>query len=283
MPEHDSSNLPNVSDWRPKFIREIREHAEADGLLQATHDILQRDNIIVTATGDVDTVRNHEGGLLFVGNHNKQFEFVALMDVLSQLGRTSMKNIVKFYVENQVTWGLGSIAADAVLPVYPRLLATDRKNKLNAELGSRLIYRKSLKNTTESKRLTDESLQAATVELCNDGVVNIFPCGSIVNNIEHPWRAGVGQIVSQIPTAAKERVLVVPYHADNINRVRLLAAVAVRGKGMLARPQYINLTMGRSQTAAEVVGSLPEQLQGDPKAITDALRHQYVTSLIRPS
>ncbi len=198
-----SHTSERLGEWRPLFVHEIREQAEEVGIMQATHDILLRDKVTVTPSGNIDAVRDHPGGLLFVGNHNKQFEFVALMDVLSQMGRTSMKNIVKFYVKDQVNWALGDAGTDIVIPVYPRLLATDRKNKLNAELGSRLVFHHLLQTTAESERLNEVSLAATADELSTGGVVNIFPCGSIANNMNKPWRSGVGRILGSIPGAER--------------------------------------------------------------------------------
>src|SRR5689334_18718181 len=112
-------------NWRPAFIRVIRDHADDVGVLAATKYILQRDNITVRASGSIDAITQHDGGRLFVGNHNKQFEFVALMDFLSRLGNTSMLHIVKFYVQRRLSEGPAHLPLDIVLPVYPRLLASD--------------------------------------------------------------------------------------------------------------------------------------------------------------
>ncbi|HJQ08663.1 MAG TPA: hypothetical protein VJ836_04255 [Candidatus Saccharimonadales bacterium] len=264
--------------WRPLFIREIRERAESDGLLQATHDLLKRDNVTVTAKGHVSALKNHQGGMLFIGDHSRQFEFVALMYALSQVGRTSMKNIVKFYVEHQVSWALGKVGTAITLPVYPRLLDKDRRNKINFELSSRIIFRRSLQVAKDARRLTNESLAAASKELSLGGSVNIFPCGGIVDSMKKPWRKGVGQIVHQLPKEDRDDVLVIPYHADNINRARLVAAVAARGCGVLGRPQGIDIIFGQPQTAAEIMDGVSRARQDDPRAITDVLRQQYIAN-----
>jgi hypothetical protein len=70
-------------------------------------------------------------------------------------------------------------------------------------------------------------------------------------------------------------VLVVPYHADNINRARLLAAVAMQGRGPFGRPQTIDLKFGEPLTVAEVIRRVSKPSRGDPSAITDVLRQQY--------
>lgn len=262
-------------NWRPAFIRVIRDHADDVGVLAATKYILQRDNITVRAGGNIDAIRQHNGGRLFVGNHNKQFEFIALMDFVSKLGNTRMLHIVKFYVERQVGWALGQPARDIVLPVYPRLLASDRRNKLNAELGSRILFHSSLRTLAESNRLNEATLHLAAQELSNGGIVNIFPCGSIVNNMTQPWRPGVGRMIGMLPDDAHDNVLVVPYQADNINRIRLLAAVMMQGRGPFGRPQMIELKFGKPLTVAEIIRRVPEPSRGDPSAITDVLRQQY--------
>ena len=268
-------------NWRPPFIREIRDHADGVGILAATKDIMQRNNITVRPSGNIDVVGRHEGGRLFVGNHNKQFEFVALMDFLSRLGSASMVHIVKFYVERQVGWALGQPARDMVLPVYPRLLASDRRNKLNAELGSRMLFHRSLRTLVESRRLNEITLQLAARELSGGGIVNIFPCGSIVNNMTQPWRPGVGRMIGLLSDEVHDDVLVVPYQADNINRARLLAAVVMQGRGPFGRPQTIDLKFGEPLTVAEVIRRIPEPSRGDPSAITDVLRQQYCDSFAR--
>lgn len=264
--------------WRPAFLRELRDRADRVGMLAATAEILRRNNITVKAGGNTDTVRKHRGGHLFVGNHNKQFEFVALMDFLSQLGHTSMVHIVKFYVERQVGWALGQTALDMVLPVYPRLLASDRRRKLNAELGSRILFHRSLATLEESNRRNEETLRLAADELASGGIVNIFPCGSIVNNMTQPWRPGVGRMIRLLPNEVHDDVMVVPYHADNINRARLLVAVATQGRGLFGRPQTIDLQFGEARTVADVIRRVPEPSRSDPARITDVLRQQYCAS-----
>jgi hypothetical protein len=270
------SSTSALRQWRPAFIREIRAHAERDGMMRATHDILRRDNVSVNVSGSLDAIANHQGGMLFIGNHNRQFEFVALMAVLSGIGRTSMKNIVKFYVENQINWAFGKPGTDITLPVYPRLLDKDRKSIMNLELGSRMLFYRSLKPGDEARRATAESTVAAAKELAEGGVVNIFPCGSITNNMVKPWREGTGRIVSMVPEAQHGDTLVIPYHADNINRLRLVAAVAARGKGLLGRPQHIDMAIGEPQTITEVMQSIDGDLPHTPMAITDTLRQHYV-------
>ncbi|HSH56133.1 MAG TPA: hypothetical protein VK983_04920 [Candidatus Limnocylindrales bacterium] len=227
----------------------------------------------------MDRIEDHQGGLLFVGNHDRQFEFVALMSYLARIGRTTMKNIIKFYVEGQVDWALGQVGRDITLPVYPRLLATDRRNKLNAELGSRLLFRRQLITTAESEQRTSATLTRAADELAASGVVNIFPSGSIVNNMHHPWRSGVGRIVCELPESEQENVLVVPYHADDINRARLVAAVALRGQGPLARQQSIGLQFGEPVPMSTIFAGLPEGLHSDPTAVTEVIRERYIGSL----
>lgn len=273
-PEVYSASQP----WRPAFLRELRADAERDGMLRATQDALERANVTVRTQGNMETISSHEGGMLFIGNHERQFEFVALMDVLSRLGRTSMKNIVKFYVEEQVEWCLGKAGTDIVLPVYPRLLDRDRKDKWNAELGSRIMFHKLVQPAAVARPLTDQTVAAASKELRDGGVVNIFPCGSIVNAMEEPWRDGVGRIVRGIPESERKDVLVVPYHADNISRGRLVAAVAARGRGPLARPQTIDLTVGVTHTATEVMDEIEEDKRDIPMAIADVLRAHYLSA-----
>jgi hypothetical protein len=264
--------------WRPPFIREIREKADSVGILSATKDILQRNNITVRPSGNTDAVGEHRGGRLFVGNHNKQFEFIALMDYLSRLGNISMKHIVKFYVERQVDWALGQPARNIVLPVYPRLLASDRRNRLNTELGSRILFHRSLQTLAESNRLNEATLRLAADELSGGGIINIFPCGSIVNNMTQPWRPGVGRVIGLLPDEVHDDVLVVPYQADNINRTRLLAAVAMQGRGPFGRPQTIDLKFGGPLTVTEIIRRVSEPSRRDPSAITDVLRQQYCES-----
>jgi hypothetical protein len=267
-----------LAAWRPKFIREICNSASENGLLMAAHEIMARSNVTVTTSGDIDRIQEHSGGLLFVGNHNKQFEFAALMAVLGQMGRRSMKNVAKFYVHKQVHWALGNLGTEALLPVYPRLLAADRRNKLNAELGSRMLFHKSLQTLAESARLNQVAIDLAAQELSDSGVVNIFPCGSIVNNMKKPWRPGVGRIISAVPAEDRGNVLVVPYHADNINRLRLLGAVAAQGRGLLGGPQHIDLAFGSLRTVGETIELTPGGRHASPEALTDTLRQHYAQS-----
>jgi hypothetical protein len=71
-------------------------------------------------------------------------------------------------------------------------------------------------------------------------------------------------------------VLIAPYAIDNISRFRLVGAVAMRGRGVIGRPQVINLRTGPLQTVAELVGSLPNSDHDNQEIITDRLRSQFV-------
>jgi hypothetical protein len=264
--------------WRPRFIREIRDSASEQGLLMAAHEMMVRSNVTIATSGEVDRVQQHSGGLLFIGNHSRQFEFAPLMAILGQMGRVSIKNVAKFYVERQVHWALGTLGTEALLPVYPRLLATDRRNKLNVELGSRLLFRKSLQTLAESARLNQLMVDSAAQELSDDGVVNVFPCGRIVNNMKKPWRPGVGRIISAVPAADRENVLVVPYQVNNMSRLRLLGAVAARGRGPLGTQQHVDLVFGIPRTADEIIELTPGGQHASAAAVTDTLRQQYVQS-----
>jgi|SRR3954453_22835217 hypothetical protein len=130
----------------------------------------------------------------------------------------------------------------------------------------------------ESHRLNEIALQLAANELSSGGIVNIFPCGSIVNNMTQPWRPGVGRMIGLLSDDVRDDVLVVPYQADNINRARLLAAVVMQGRGPFGRPQTIDLRFGEPLTVAEVIRRVPKPSWGDPSAITDVLRQQYCDS-----
>jgi hypothetical protein len=264
--------------WRPRFIREIRDSASERGLLMAAHEMMVRSNVTIATSGEVDRVQQHSGGLLFIGNHSRQFEFAPLMAILGQMGRVSIKNVAKFYVERQVHWALGTLGTEALLPVYPRLLATDRRNKLNVELGSRLLFRKSLQTLAESARLNQVMVDSAAQELSDDGVVNVFPCGRIVNNMKKPWRPGVGRIIGAVPAADRENVLVVPYQVNNMSRLRLLGAVAARGRGPLGIPQHLDLVFGNPRTAEDIIDLTPGGQHANAAAVTDTLRQQYVQS-----
>lgn len=204
------------------------------------------------------------------------------MGFLGQIGRPAMKNVAKFYVENQARWALGSVGTDALLPVYPRLLARDRKNKLNHEIGSRIVFNRSLQTTAESNRLNERSLTTAVGDLSRGRIVNIFPCGRIANTLTRPWRPGLGKMIGRLSEADRDDVLVVPYQADNIRRGRLLAAIVMRGRGVFGKPQNIELEFGRPRTATEVMAMIPEASQDDPAAITDIVRQMYMSSLVAP-
>lgn len=257
-------------------MREIEALGEQIGFMNAVHEIFRRDNITVGVEGDLDRVQNHKDGILFVGDHKNQWEFAALMDILSQIDRDEMLNIAKFYVQRQVHQALGYAASRLVAPVYPRILARDRGEFFNSETLNRLFYRKYLLTLAESEQANTRSLQAANEHLDRGSVVNIFPCGSVVDARVNPWRTGVGKIIRQIPEETKSDVLIVPYGMEDISRARLVGAVAMRGRGIFGRPQQMNVRLGPLQTAAELADSLPDSDREDPEAITERLRGQFV-------
>lgn len=259
----------------PRFLREIEELGGEIGFINAVHETLRRDNIKVDVEGDFERLQGHEDGILFVGDHKNQWEFVALMDLLAQMGRDDMLNIAKFYVKRQVHQALGSAASQLVAPVYPRLLASDRDKPVNSEILNRMLYRKFLLTTEESRHVNERSLLAASERLNDGGVVNIFPVGSVVDARTHPWRSGVGKIIRDIETKKKSDVLVAPYAMDDISRARLVGAVAMRGWGVFGRSQVMNVSLGPIMSANDVIESLPPSLQSDPDAITEQLRQDF--------
>jgi len=260
----------------PRFLREIEELGGEIGFMNAVHQTLRQDNVDVVVDGDFDQLRDHDDGILFVGDHKNQWEFVALMDLLSQMGRDDMINIAKFYVKRQVHQALGEAASRLVVPVYPRLLASDREGRVNSELLNRFFYRKFLLTTDESAQVNERALAQASNRLDEGGVVNIFPSGSVVDARNHPWRSGVGRIIRDIPEERKSDVLVASYAMKDTSRLRLIGAVAARGRGMLGRLQTMNVSLGPLVTADDVVESLPPALQKNPDAITEQLRQDFL-------
>lgn len=262
--------------WTPLFLREIETLGNQIGVIDAVHETLRRDNVTVDVEGDFERVQDHPDGILFVGDHKNQWEFVALMDMLSRMGRDDMFNIAKFYVQRQVHQALGHAASRLVLPVYPRILARDRGEFFNSEVVNRLLYRRHLLTMAESEEANARSLQIASEGLVGGGVVNIFPCGSVVDARKRPWRSGVGEIIRQVPDENKEDVLVVPYSMKDAPRARLIGAIALRGRGIFGKPQTMDVQLGPVQTAAELMDSLPDSARHDRVAITALLQRQFI-------
>jgi len=277
MIQSESHLTTSRPKWTPPFLREIETLSGEVGFIEAVHQTLEQDNIAVEIDGDFEQLKDHPGGILFVGDHKNQWEFVALMDMLARMERDDMLNIAKFYVQRQVHQALGHAASRLVAPVYPRILANDRKELFNSETINRILYRKHLLNTAESAEANTRAIEASTKRLNEGGVVNIFPTGSVVDSLTHPWRDGVGRIISKIPKDTKNETLVAPYRLDDISRTRLIGAVAMRGKGLLGKPQTMNLHLGPIQTAATLVDSLPESTHDDQVAITALLRSQFIS------
>ncbi len=264
------------SPYRPSFLHEIEARGDEIGFMHAVSETLSKSNVSVEVDGDMDQLREHDGGILFIGDHKNQWEFVALMDILSRMGRDDMLNIAKFYVQRQIHQSLGRAASNLVAPVYPRLLASDRNNVINSELINRIFYRRYLLSASESADANAHSLAAATDRLAKGGVVNIFPCGSVVDARTHPWRHGVGKIIEQLPPDARQDVLVAPYCIDDISRMRLVGAVALKGRGIFGRPQTMTVRLGPFQTTEELFDSETSREPIMPATITAELRERFV-------
>jgi len=276
MIQRESCLTGSRPKWTPAFLREIEALSNKVGFINAVHQTLEQDNIAVKVEGDFEQLQDHQNGILFVGDHKNQWEFVALMDMLSRMNRDDMLNIAKFYVQRQVHQALGSAASRLVMPVYPRILASDRKEFFNSETLNRILYRKYLLTTAESAEANTRAIEAATEFLEEEGVVNIFPVGSVVDSLTHPWRRGVGRIVNDIPEEAKQNVLIAPYRIDDISQKRLIGAVAMRGRGLVGSHQTMNVRLGPLQTAAELVDPLLDSNRTDHVAITDRLQRQFI-------
>lgn len=264
--------------WRPLFLREIREYANDGKLPQGIHTLLDRDGVGMQVSGDMDQLSEHRGGMLFVGDHQHQWEFVAATALAHTLGRDDMHHVAKFYVKRQIRWALGATAAESILPVYPRILASDRGEFLNTETVNRIVFRRHLLTKAEAAAENERVLGQSSEHLANGGTVNIYPCGSIVDWSEHTWRSGVGRIISGVPGSVRQETLVVPYRLDGLSRNRLIANVVLRGR--LLAPETMRLQLGEPITAQRLVDMVGE----DPDAITDRLRtHALSTTNLTPS
>ena len=261
--------------WRPAFLREIEALGDEVGFINAVRQTLEQDHITVDVDGDLEQLQDHQGGILFVGDHKNQWEFVALIDMLSRMERDDMLNVAKFYVKRQIHQALGSAASRLVVPVYPRILASDRQEFFNSETLNLIAYRKHLLTVAESAEANTRAVEAVVERLDDGGVGNIFPTGSVVDSLTHPWREGVGRIINELPEEAKGETLVVSYKLDDIPRKRLVGAVAMRGRGMLGKPQRMGLRLGPIGTAAALIDSLPDSDRQDQTAITEQLRSQF--------
>ena len=271
------NTIPPHSGWLPSFLRKVKEHGEENGFVEAFHHALQGANISVNIDGDVDRLKEHTGGILFVGDHKTRWEFIAIADVLSQIERSELLNIAKFYVQRQVYMMLGHKAANEhVIPVYPRILARDRLDIFNYEFSSRFLFRKHLLSFAESLEANAHSLAKASQALVKSSAVNIHPTGCVEDATIHEWRSGIGRIIQQIPDENKGDVLLAPYSVDNFSQARLLGAIATHGFGPFGRPQSMEVKLGSLQTTLDLVEELPHEEREDPEAITERLRTHFL-------
>lgn len=263
--------------WVPGFLRDIEERGEEIGFAGAIHETLENANITVNVEGDFEQLKDHSDGILFIGDHKTRWEFVAVADMLSQMNRSDILNIAKFYVQRKIYMALGYRAAtDHAAPVYPRILARDRPNFLNYEILNRLIFQKHLLSFAESRDANTKSLGEASQMLANGGVVNIHPAGTLGDSTTLPWRSGVGRIIQHIPDEMKSDVLVAPYSLDPLSRAHFLGAVATRGFGFFGRPQTMEVKLGTLRKLSDFVEELPGNDHQNPEAITARLREHFV-------
>jgi hypothetical protein len=267
--------------WKPFFLREIEQRAEEVGMLAATHEILCRDGISVNAEGDIERLQEHAGGLLLVGDHKYRWEFVAAMSLMHRLGRPDVLHIVKFYVERQIGQALGNVAAQQVLPVYPRLLARDRPEFWNTETFNRIAYHRRLLDARASAKANEQAIQIAARRLEASGVVNILPCGGVVDGTRAPWRSGLGRMMNVLSEAACEDVLVVPYRVQPVQNWRLIAAIALRGRGLAGTPQTMVMEIGHAKTVKAYQVALPTSETQNVASLTALVREQFLADFAR--
>jgi hypothetical protein len=263
--------------WMPGFLHDIRELGEEIGFANAIHTTLEDAGITVNVEGDFDQLKEHPKGILFVGDHQTRWEFVAVADMISQMNRSDILNIAKFYVQRKVHMALGhQAAADHAAPVYPRILARDRPDFLNYEFFNRLVFRKHLLSFSESLDANTHSLARASRALADGGAVNIHPTGVIDDATTRPWRSGVGKIIQNIPEEQRSDVLLAPYSLAPLSRARFFGAVAMRGFSFLGRPQTMEVKLGSLQLMSDLVDELPGEERENPEAITARLRAHFL-------
>lgn len=275
MTQNNPNLIGSTLKRRPEFLRDIESLSEEIGFIPAVQKTLEQDNITVEVNGDFDRLDEHEAGILFAGDHRNQWEFVALMDMLAKMNRDDMLNVAKFYVQRQVHLALGEAASRLVVPVYPRLLARDRGEFFNSETLNRILYRKFLLTLIESEEANSRAIDASVDKLTAGGIVNIFPTGSVTDSMTSPWREGIGRIITHLDSDTQQDTLVSLYNIDRISKLRLVGAVATRGR-MLGKPQAMKLNLGPIESAGDLVGSLHRVDRDDPAAVTELLRTRYV-------
>lgn len=265
---------------RPNFLRTLGDIATEHGSNAAMRCALEQANIAVDIRSPDDVVTQldeHRGSVLFVGDHRKQWEFVALMALAATVGRSDLYHVAKFYVMHQVSSALGKAAASKVLPVHPRILANDVRHGVDAEVVSRLVYRQHLRNTAESKMHNERVISSAR-QLLHDGhMVNIFPCGKITDALKSTWRTGLGRVISGLSEDDRASTLLCMYRfGEGMSRTNFLARISTIGTYTPSSTQLLPFEVLRVATIAETMASMRAAEQANPTAITSHVRQLFL-------
>lgn len=228
-------------------------------ITKAIAETLWWSNTGVEVLGDTSQYHTPGKGVLFIGDHRNGLEFVPLQAHFGDLERDDVHIVAKpFSTLTKVLSTLDPYSEGLTLPVIPRTLARDRKNKLNRDIYWRLTNRGELPSKEELKMINSK--------------------GGVMDASKNHWRQGLGQIVRQIPEWQYPNVTIVPFRFDDFSKRRLTQALLMRSHGVYPKRQEINLRLGRQGTVRELIGGMKYVQSLQPLEISNLLQRQFIQS-----
>lgn len=248
-------------------------------ITKAIAETLWWSNIGVEVLGDTSQYHTPGKGVLFIGDHRNGLEFVPLLAHFGDLERDDVHIVAKpFSTLTKVLSTLDPYSEGLTLPVIPRTLARDRKNKLNRDIYWRLTNRGELPSKEELKMINSNTIQSCVQRVIEGHAVILFPTGGVMDASKNHWRQGLGQVVRQIPEWQYPNVTIVPFRFDDFSKRRLTQALLMRSHGVYPKRQEINLRLGRQGTVRELIGDMKYVQSLQPLEISNLLQRQFIQS-----
>ena len=211
-----------------------------------------------------------EGPVMFIGmNHNLVIEPAVISSIIPR------DDI--YLIGNKTFEVLGGNVSRHVLPVIQKKYAVDYKETNNKKRYRLLtnpittLYSSKKLTLKETAEINANTFHEAVEKLNENSAIIIFPTGR--NNIDSPWRKGVGEIISRIPKEIRGNVKLIPIFITGISLKDVLKGI----KANNGEIKTIDIFFGRIIPLEEIYTGLSES--NNPITISSLLRKKMFSEM----
>jgi len=253
-----------------KKLIDFEENIPTMGIQKATDNLLSNIFIKPIIKSNFYPEEFKEGPVLFIGmNHNLIIEPAVISSIIPR------DDI--YLIGNKAFEVLGGNVSKYVLPVIQKKYAVDYREANNKKRSGFItnfitsLYSSKKLTLKETAEINKNTFQEAVKRLNQNSAVIIFPTGR--NNIDSPWRKGVGEIISRIPEERRGNVKLIPIFITGISLKDVLRGI----KANNGEVKTIDIFFGRIIPLKEIYAGLSEI--NNPITISSLLRKKMFSEM----